>query len=233
MSNITQEIGDKILQEDSGLIRMEGVYPTETVSLVEQVAKRIESHIADSLSLNGTISKIAVMFELTDSQTFAEEMTTSIGLGRTDVMGIAEVVIKSIQASIIDNIELSDVDIEIVKTSEGEADYKRNEVDILNIIDEQISKYVANKTDSQTITDGYGLNVGAPKSDDITFSEGHKINVNGAYSDSVNFTESEKMRLRKIVGDNLLMADGTQEYDVTIEVWWGMIKCGSAAHGGL
>jgi len=88
-------------------------------------------------------------------------------------------------------------------------------------------------TDNITFAEEMAKNIALGKTDALGIAEAVAKALRVNKSDSQAITATEKWFLDKILSDAVTMADSSLEYDVTNEVWWGMIKWRSCCHGGL
>ena len=77
------------------------------------------------------------------------------------------------------------------------------------------------------------MNISLGKTDTMGIAEAVAKAVGLYKTDSQAITEAEAWFFNKIITDNVALAASTIEYDVTIEVWWGMIKWRTACHSGI
>jgi hypothetical protein len=70
--------------------------------------------------------------------------------------------------------------------------------------------------------------------DSLALSEGKAGDSGITKTDSQSISEAEVWFFNKIITDQITpFADTSQLYDVTQEVWWGMVKWRTACHSGL
>ena len=89
-------------------------------------------------------------------------------------------------------------------------------------------------TDNQAFAEAVVKNASLGKTDTLSIAEAVAKAMGLYKTDSQSITEAKYWHFNKIVSDQITpFLDGTLEYDVTTEVWWGAIKWRTACHSGL
>ena len=89
-------------------------------------------------------------------------------------------------------------------------------------------------TDNQTFAEEIAKNAVLGKTDTLSIAEAVAKAIGLYKDDSQSISETEAWFFNKIISDQITpFDDGSILYDVTQEVWWGMIKWRTACHGGI
>lgn len=102
-------------------------------------------------------------------------------------------------------------------------------------LSEALSKIAVqlNLTESQLFSEELIKTITLGKTDVLDIAEVTVKAVVANKVDSQVIAESKDWFFNKIISDAIMISASTIEWDVTQEVWWGMIKWRTACHGGL
>ena len=183
--------------------------------------------------------------EPSDALGIAESEAKNVGLDKSDSLSISETLFNGIQIPLADVVSFADSEIEapdkilddtlFVSEAIAKAIVKPALVDSISFA-ESISKIAVqlNLTANQTFAEEIAKNVVLGKTDTLSIAEAVAKAMGLYKEDNQSLSEAEAWFFNKIITDQITpLADSTIEYDVTQEVWWGMIKWRTACHCGI
>jgi hypothetical protein len=209
---------------NGGTLRLTDVFSiSETPKFSVVLAK------ADSLSISETLAKSAGSV-LGDTLSFAESPVINYGKSISDTVTFSEDLVRSgetLHISFSDYITLLDAG--------AVADLITPFLTDSQSLAESITKVavVLGLTDNVAFAEAMTTNISLGKTDILGIAEAVVKAISISKSDTESVTEVEKWFFNKKITDSITLVDTSQQFDVTQEAWWGLVKYRTSCHGGL